>query len=167
VSSNPAKSLHRIRYFQPVVSVAVLEGRHVVMVQEGSGSDRGCWNLPGGKVQPGESLAAAAVREMREETGYRVRITGLRAVYSYVNTRAGKHALRFVFTAKVIGGKPSGPSHEIADVRWFHLDQIRQLKDRELSKPRILRQILTDLRRPGAVASTLLHEFMAHAAVWM
>jgi 8-oxo-dGTP pyrophosphatase MutT (NUDIX family) len=50
------------------VTVAVLaEGRVLLQLR----ADQPVWNLPGGLVESGESLAAAAIREVREETGLR------------------------------------------------------------------------------------------------
>jgi 8-oxo-dGTP diphosphatase len=45
----------------------------------------GRWELPGGTVEPGETHAAAAVREMAEETGLAVRVTGERARHSWMD----------------------------------------------------------------------------------
>ena len=45
-------------------------------------SDNGCWGLPGGYVEPGETVVEATAREVMEETGYRVEVGRLIGVYS-------------------------------------------------------------------------------------
>jgi 8-oxo-dGTP diphosphatase len=49
----------------------------------------GRWELPGGTVEPGETAEAAAVREMAEETGLAVRVTGERADHSWPDVTGG------------------------------------------------------------------------------
>ena len=54
-------------------------GEEILLMQR---SDNGHWGLPGGHVEPGESVAAAALREVFEETGWRIELGRLVGVYS-------------------------------------------------------------------------------------
>jgi len=51
------------------VSVVVLQGDDVLLVQRGKGAYRGVWSLPGGAIELGETAEVAARRELLEETG--------------------------------------------------------------------------------------------------
>lgn len=127
-----------------VASCLIVEDGHVLLVQEASGREARRWNLPGGKAEPRESLADAAVRETHEETGYRVAVQALLGVYQYRH-RTGDDCLRVVFWADVLDGKPHIRPKEISDLRWFALDQLDDLPDRKLAKPALLRAIFADL----------------------
>jgi 8-oxo-dGTP pyrophosphatase MutT (NUDIX family) len=61
------------------------------------------WELPGGHCDPGEEAAAAAAREVTEETGYVVRIAGIVGVYSWKGLRSAGDV---VFLGEVVGGAP-------------------------------------------------------------
>jgi 8-oxo-dGTP pyrophosphatase MutT (NUDIX family) len=61
------------------------------------------WELPGGHLEPGEDSAVTAAREVAEETGYTVRITGLVGVYSWRGLRSAGDV---VYLGEVIGGAP-------------------------------------------------------------
>ena len=146
------------RWFKAVVSAAIVEDGHILMVQQASGTDRQRWNLPGGKVAPDELLLDAAVREAHEETGCGVRIGGLCGLYHFVG-RSGKPTLRFLFLAQSVEGDPHPNDHEILDVRWFHLDQVEAMSDSQLCKPQVLRRMLADVRTPRLCPVDLLCEF--------
>jgi 8-oxo-dGTP pyrophosphatase MutT (NUDIX family) len=61
------------------------------------------WELPGGHCDPGEDPAATAAREVEEETGYVVRITGIVGVYSWRGLRSAGDV---VYLAEITGGEP-------------------------------------------------------------
>jgi ADP-ribose pyrophosphatase YjhB (NUDIX family) len=98
------------------VVVAVLAGDQVVLQLR---EDAGLWNLPGGVVEPGESLAEAAVREVREETGLEVRLTRLVGVYSRPRWRQGGNH-QILFAAAPVGGDLRRfETAETLDARFF------------------------------------------------
>lgn len=87
--------------------------------------DNGLWAHPGGCLEPGERIAQSAVREVEEETGYRVGgavlagvLTGPECVITYANGDRLRF-LDFEFRARVIGGAARPVSEETVDVGWF------------------------------------------------
>jgi 8-oxo-dGTP diphosphatase len=94
------------------------------------------WTMPGGGVELHESVEEAVVRELREETGYAVRLGGILGVDSWVmaaherpdgSARPYK-SVRVVFEAEVVGGELT---HEIDgttdEARWIPLDEVATL----------------------------------------
>lgn len=78
-------------------------------------SDVRGWELPGGRVEPGEQSPAALVREIREETGLRVKVE--RHVGDYVRTGFRPHLAR-VYVCRVSSGEEK-TSSETLDIGWF------------------------------------------------
>ncbi len=97
-----------------IVEAADGSGRIAVIYRELYGPE---WALPKGKREAGESLEETAVREVREETGCPVRITGFAGATSYLHGRAPKVV---VFWRMVATGPCAfEPSDEIRDLVWL------------------------------------------------
>lgn len=90
-------------YLDPkVVACSILHvGGRIVLLERGIEPQKGRWVMPGGYVDRGEEVAAAAVRETREECGLDIRIQDLVGVYSY----PASTQVVVVYTAESLGGK--------------------------------------------------------------
>jgi ADP-ribose pyrophosphatase YjhB (NUDIX family) len=80
----------------------VLDGERVLLIRRGRPPDEGLWSVPGGKLEPGETLAQAVAREVREETGLVVEVGPLACVVERMGD--GYHFVILDYLARVIGG---------------------------------------------------------------
>lgn len=106
----------------PSVNVVVTNDDGEILLIRRSDNDN--WAVPGGAVDPGESVAEAAIRETREESGIDCQITGIVGVYSdpkhvilYTSDGEVRQEFSIVLTARPVGGQPT-PSSETSEVRW-------------------------------------------------
>ena len=100
-------------------STAIIQADRILLIQR---EDFRVWELPGGDVDAGESLAQAAIREAREETGLEIELTRLVGMYSLVGAR---HTLvTAVFAARTTGPVATPDPREISDIGWFSPDAL-------------------------------------------
>ncbi len=100
------------------VNVAVIEDGRVLLTQR---EDFEVWCLPGGQVESGESLAQAAAREVREETGTTVDEQERLGEVSYWYRRNGRriHKTVHFFLCRYVSGDTADHDHEVDDARWI------------------------------------------------
>ena len=97
------------------VNVAIFQRDRLLLTQR---EDFEIWCLPGGSVEPGESIAQAAVRESQEETGLDVRLTRLVGVYSRPGIGSFVGHI-FLFAAEPVAGKLRPQPGETIDLCYF------------------------------------------------
>jgi ADP-ribose pyrophosphatase YjhB (NUDIX family) len=116
----------------PLVGVGaiIIEADRVLLVKRGHPPLLGEWSIPGGVLEVGEMLRAAAVREAREETGLTVETSDLLGVYDRVlRDGAGKTLYHYVlidFLCKRVAGEPHGAG-DAAEARWFTREEVAKL----------------------------------------
>ncbi len=95
-------------------------------------SPRRGWEYPGGVVEPGEALQDALVREIKEETGVDVEITGFIGVCKNIQ----KDVVNLDFSCKCVGGELT-TSDESLNVKWVSKDEALNLVTFPLTKKRL------------------------------
>jgi 8-oxo-dGTP pyrophosphatase MutT (NUDIX family) len=128
------------RFWQPDVTVAtvvVRDGRLLCVEERVNG--RIVINQPAGHLEPDESLADAALRETREETGWDVRLTAFIGAYQWKaptqpDGSGGRHYLRFAFAADPVRLDPARTLDEgIVRATWMTPDELTAASDRHRS----------------------------------
>ena len=106
----------RIQYRNPTVVGAVIVERDgaVLLLRRAHPPRAATWVFPGGFVELGETVEAAAARECREETGVEVQLRSLLGVY----TRPGPGVVIVVYRATLAAGEPQA-AQEATEVGWF------------------------------------------------
>lgn len=128
--------------WRPHVTVAcvVADGERYLMVEE-EVNGRLVYNQPAGHLDDGESLAAAALRETLEETGWTVELQHLIGVHQWRSTEHGDAVVRFSFAAHAVSHDPDRPlDTDIRRALWLTRTEIAALGDR-LRSPMILQSI--------------------------
>lgn len=103
-----------------IVTRADADGRSVLVVHRPQYDD---WSLPKGKLDPGETPAMAAVREVHEETGVRVGITGRVARTEYSDHRQRAKVVHYFAMTAADAPDPRAPDDEVDVVEWWPFDR--------------------------------------------
>lgn len=107
------KAPHR---FIIVALVFIRKDDSILLVKQNYGEQY--WSLPGGVMEPGESIDQTAIREVKEETGLDVRLKRVVGIYS----KPDEGALAVTFEGEIIGGNLKPATNEISVCGYFPFD---------------------------------------------
>lgn len=115
--------------FMPGVVMVVFDDRGRILLNQRT--DSGKWALISGIPDPGEQPAAAAVREIEEETGVHAVVERVLSVFTnepvvYGNGDRAQY-IDIVLRCRAVGGEARVNDDESLDVRWFALDELPPL----------------------------------------
>jgi mutator protein MutT len=104
-----------------VGAIAVLDDR-LLLIRRGHGPAAGEWSVPGGRVEPGETLAEAVVRELAEETG----VEGVcdRLVGWVERISPAYHFVILDFAVTVLDPTTVAAGADAAEAEWVPLDEV-------------------------------------------
>src|SRR5215469_16983833 len=107
------------------VGAVALDGDRVLLVRRGQRPAAGRWSIPGGRVEAGETLAEAVVRELREETG----LEGVcEALVGWVERMGdGYHYVILDFFVTVVGDSDPVGGDDAAEAAWVSLFDVAEL----------------------------------------
>lgn len=100
----------------------VLREERVLLVRRANPPDAGLWGYPGGKVEPGETVEQAAVRELREETGVRAEAGGV--LVTLEARGEGFHYALHAVACHYLSGRPWA-ADDVTDADWVSFPDVR------------------------------------------
>jgi 8-oxo-dGTP diphosphatase len=125
------------------VAAAIVEDGKILLVKHRKGDDE-YWMLPGGGLEHGETLHAAAKRELEEETGYEIRPTRLLFVSESISPDKQRHILHACFLAERTGGAERAcDDARVAGIGWLPLADIATARLYPAFGPEILEALQT------------------------
>ncbi len=105
-----------------IVGGVVKKDGKYLLVQEAKKECKGKWSIPAGHLELNETIAEGAKREILEECGLEVEITGI------LHVRKNSEWVNIAFSTNIIGGEIRFDKKEILDAKWFSLDDIINMK---------------------------------------
>lgn len=116
------------RGIEVVVGVIILHNGKILLARSPKWSNK--WTLPGGHIDPGESIAETAVREAQEETGLKVHPIGFVKADELIHSKdfhRPAHFLYFDYAVEAETDNATLDNHELIEMQWCYPNEALQL----------------------------------------
>ncbi|PWK09599.1 NUDIX domain-containing protein [Tumebacillus permanentifrigoris] len=108
-----------------VGAVILDDDRRILLVLRNRHPEAGTWSIPGGKVEPYETLEQAVIREIKEEVNLDVEIDRLLCTAETVSPETEEHWVSILYVVRIVGGTVQNREPDaLRDVQWFSLDAL-------------------------------------------
>jgi 8-oxo-dGTP diphosphatase len=107
------------------VGAIAVDQDHILLIRRGRGPAQGHWSVPGGRVEGGETLAEAVVRELAEETSLEGVCDSLVGWVERIGD--GYHYVILDFRVTILAGGDPVAGSDAAEAAWVQLDQVADL----------------------------------------
>lgn len=141
-----------------IVGGIIEKNGKVILVQEAKEKCYGKWNIPAGHLDVNESITSGAIREIKEETGCDVEITGILSIFNEV--RENDIFLGMVFSTKLINEDIKYDKNEILDVKWYDIDEVLNNMDDKLRNTNFIKHAVLNLKEKKIASMEIINEIL-------
>lgn len=122
----PACGAVHFKNAKPTASALIIQDGRVLLGRRAVEPRRGCWDTPGGYLEPWEAPEDGVRREVREETGLEIEPTELLAILVDTYAEPGAYTLNLYYLARIVGGQLCA-ADDVAELRWFPADALPEV----------------------------------------
>jgi ADP-ribose pyrophosphatase YjhB (NUDIX family) len=150
----PPPERYNTGYNVGVGGAVVHEGR-ILLVRRASRRGRGNWQVPGGFIEPDETVEQAVLREVAEESGVTAEVEGILGLRNRYDPDVG-NSLYIVMLLRPLSGEPKPDGKEVDRAQYFTLEEIRALDQVPAINLEVAQRALAVDRRL-LIPTTMLH----------
>ena len=127
-----------------IVGGVIEKDGKVLLVQEKQEICYGKWNLPAGHLDPNESIMQGAIREIKEETGCDVELTGISTIANRI--LEDDIFIEIIFATKLLNESIKIDPEEILDVKWWDIEDVLNNMDDKLRNLNFIKQPIKNIK---------------------
>ena len=136
-----------------IVGGVIEKNGKFLLVQEAKERCRGKWNIPTGHLEPNENIFEGAKREVLEETGCKVELTGILQIGNRVSEN--DVWMSIIFSTNLLEENIVYDKSEILDAKWFSYEELLNMKDELRSYDWIINSISALVENKGVDTSII------------